>query len=89
MKQENRQEPVHGTLHTNFGEYDMLTPKPNKYDVPMHLREAGAVSFYVRDGYGLAKTIFVKGEFLIDLFPVPEMRPTTFIIEEVADEVGV
>lgn len=85
MKQEQRNEKVYGVLYTNFGAYDMLSHKPNKYDVPMYLREAGAVSFYVRDGYGVAKTIFVKGDFNIDLHPVPRNEMTTFFIEEATD----
>lgn len=85
MKQETKNETVYGTLYTNFGAYDMLSTKPNKYDVPLYLRETGAVSFYVRDGYGVAKTIFVKGDFIIDLYPVPKDEMTTFFIEEASD----
>lgn len=74
--------PVVGMLHTQFGDYELLDLLPNKHDVPWYFKDHNIWSFYVRDGYGVAKNILVGGSFLIVPATEPKVMDVTFFVDE-------
>jgi len=71
----------YGILYTTFGEFVLLSPEPERYNLPWYLRD-GAFSFFVRDGYGIARHLIVKGDFGISLYDVIRDVVVTFDLED-------
>lgn len=81
MKKINENKETFGWLYTSQGNFELLNLMPNKHNVPWYFKDNNIWSFYVVDGYGVAKNIIVGGEFLIEPFSEPKTKLVTFFVE--------
>jgi hypothetical protein len=75
-----QKEKVYGMLLTQFGDFELLAPEPEKKNLPFYLRD-GALSFYIlREGY--ARHIIVKGDFGLVPYVNPQSVEVKFEVED-------
>lgn len=79
MKEIKEELQIVGRLFAGGREYDLLSLKPAER---VSLAPYGALSFYVRNAFGYAVYIVVKGEFIIEPNPGTVLKTVWYILEE-------
>lgn len=85
MKDIREDKQIVGVIHTMNGDYSLLELTPVKGFVPVH----DAYNFYVLNALGYATHIMVKGDFVIERYPVMVVQPVYFVIDEDEKEAAV
>jgi len=73
---------IYGTLHTNFGVFELLMPAPQKISSVAWCTVKDTYYFYVRNFRGRATYIYLHGEFLVDFSTAGEEREISYIIDD-------
>jgi hypothetical protein len=82
MKQVTQNMQIVGKLYAEGLEFDLLQLTPaERFAQPTYLRN-DALPFYVRDPFGQATYVVVKGNFVIWAYPRPVEMPVTLFLEE-------
>lgn len=84
MSEMREEKPVVGRLFTGGREYELLALEPNPLALPVY-GQYGALSFYVRNAFGYAVHVAVKGEFIVEPAPVAKWKDVIYIVEEVEE----
>lgn len=86
MSEIREEKEIVGRLFTGGREYELLSLEPaERFALPTYMRN-GALSFYVRNAFGYAVYIVVKGDFIIEPYPVAVYKDVTFVVEEAEQE---
>ena len=79
MEEMKYETQILGRLFAGGREYDMLSLKPAER---VSLATYGALQFYVRNTFGYAVYIVVKGDFVIEPYPDTVSKEVTYILDE-------
>lgn len=88
MKIHSETLPIYGTLHTQFGDFQLLNPRlePNKIGIPFLLKEMGFIEFYVVAPDGFGKNIWVNSHnILIEPLSKEETKVVNFLLDNEPD----